>query len=73
MAGNIKAHTDIFDDTGKAAGQAQEVLDAEKFKRVLCRERKRAERSGESLLLLLFDLTDILDREERAHAFAEGA
>lgn len=69
MAGNIKA--DIFaGDPDTTAGQAQEVLDEEKFKRVLCRERKRAERSGESLLLLLFDLADLPDREDRDHAFA---
>ena len=70
MTGNIKADTAISNDTSINTGQAQEVLDEERFKRVLCRERKRAERSGESLLLLLFDLTDIVDREERAHAFA---
>jgi lipopolysaccharide/colanic/teichoic acid biosynthesis glycosyltransferase len=70
MVRNIKANTTIPDGSDITAGQAQVVLDEETFKRVLCRERKRAERSGESLLLLLFDPSDVVDTEERAHAFA---
>lgn len=70
MAENNEAYAGISANTGINAGQTQEVLAEEKFKRVLSRERKRAERSGEPLLLMLFDLTDIEDREERAHAFA---
>jgi lipopolysaccharide/colanic/teichoic acid biosynthesis glycosyltransferase len=70
MTGNSETHAAISIYTCITAALAQEILDEEKFKRVLSRERKRAERSGEPLLLMLFDLADIVDREERAHAFA---
>jgi exopolysaccharide biosynthesis polyprenyl glycosylphosphotransferase len=70
MAANIKGNIAISSIPDIPVEQSQDILDEEKFKRVLCRERKRAERSGESMLLLLFDLTDIVDREERAHVFA---
>jgi len=70
MTENSETHADISMFTGRPSGLAQEILDEDKFKRVLSRERKRAERSGEPLLLMLFDLVDIVDREERVHAFA---
>ena len=69
MTGNSKTNAGI-PVGGITTRLSQEVLDEEKFKRVLSRERKRAERSGEPLLLMLFDLSNILDREERAHAIA---
>ena len=52
---------------GTAASSMANVLGEEGFNQVLCRERKRTERSGESMLLLLFDLTHIVDVQERAH------
>lgn len=52
---------------GTTAGSIENVLGEESFNHVLCRERKRTERSGESMLLLLFDLTQIVDMRERAH------
>ncbi|MDR3579660.1 MAG: sugar transferase [Oryzomonas sp.] len=70
MTVNGETHAAISAFTGINAGLEQEILDEEKFKRVLSRERKRAERSGEPLLLMLFDLADIVDRDVRAHAFA---
>ena len=67
----ITAHEEMVVSRGSATPDDynQTILDEGKFKRVLCRERKRTERSGASLLLLQFDLTDIEDREERAQAF----
>ena len=70
MARDSMSNMTISSDHSLTVRQAQEVLDEEKFKRVLCRERKRSERSGEFLLLLLFDLADVTDSQERAHAFA---
>jgi len=70
MAGYIRGNMAISSAPAIAVEQAQDVLDEEKFKRVLCRERKRAERSGESLLLVLFDFARFVDRKERAHVFA---
>jgi exopolysaccharide biosynthesis polyprenyl glycosylphosphotransferase len=54
---------------GTAASGMENVLGEEDFNQVLCRERKRTERSGESMLLLLFDLTQIVDLQERVHVF----
>ncbi len=69
MAVNIKEHMAISVVQSGSSGQTQNILDEDTFNRVLSRERKHAERSGESLILLLFDLTDLPDKDERAHAF----
>ena len=56
----------LFADIGfDAADSGQCVLEEEAFKRVLCRERKRAERSGSSLLLAALDLKAFRNEAER--------
>lgn len=62
MSGNNALFIDFGFD---AADSSQGVLDEETFKRVLCRERKRVERSGSSLLLAVLDLTAFSDAAER--------
>ena len=56
--------------TGVSAGMMGNLLDRECFTRVVSRERKRAERTGESMLLLVLDIAAIDDEDERGEVMA---
>jgi lipopolysaccharide/colanic/teichoic acid biosynthesis glycosyltransferase len=55
---------------GATACCVENVLEEESFKHVLYRERKRVERSGESMLLLLLDLSRIEEGVDRSEVLA---
>jgi lipopolysaccharide/colanic/teichoic acid biosynthesis glycosyltransferase len=69
MSGLVNGKTMFASSSAMERGNDQRLLDEDTFRRVLSRERKRAERSGESILLLMLDLTPVPDGD-RDHAAA---
>ncbi len=65
MAENLATKNGFTMVNGSAACRVENVLTEESFKHVLYRERKRVERSGESMLLLLIDLSRVEEGTER--------
>ncbi len=55
---------------GSTDPNAVTVLSEDRFSRVLCRERKRAERTGEFMLLLMLDIASIEDEVDREDVIA---
>src|SRR5713101_3432635 len=51
-------------DSGASNLQIREILAEGMFKRMLCWERKRAERSGEYFLLMLIDAASVLQSKQ---------
>jgi lipopolysaccharide/colanic/teichoic acid biosynthesis glycosyltransferase len=55
---------------GTARSKGSGLLDEERFSRALSIERKRAERSGQSLLLTIIDITQIVDPRLKDEVFS---